>query len=85
MSLLEVRNASKTFGSLVAVRQVSLSVQPGEMRAIIGPNGAGKTTFFNLITGFFRPAKARFGLTDKMSPGSLRNVESSSGWAAPSR
>ena len=34
---------------------VSLSVAPGELRAIIGPNGAGKTTFFNLISGFFPP------------------------------
>jgi len=55
MSLLEVRGASKHFGSLVAVRDVSLSVAAGELRAIIGPNGAGKTTFFNLISGFFPP------------------------------
>ena len=56
MSLLEVRHASKHFGSLVAVNDVSLSVAPGELRAIIGPNGAGKTTFFNLITGLFPPS-----------------------------
>jgi branched-chain amino acid transport system ATP-binding protein len=55
MSLLAVNNVTKRFGSLVAVRDVSLSVQPGELRAVIGPNGAGKTTFFNLISGFFRP------------------------------
>ncbi len=55
MSLLEVRAASKLFGSLVAVDKVSLSVEPGELRAVIGPNGAGKTTFFNLISGFFPP------------------------------
>jgi len=54
-NLLEVRGATKRFGSLVAVRDVSLAVQPGELRAIIGPNGAGKTTFFNMISGFFRP------------------------------
>ena len=52
---LEVRNATKQFGSLVAVSNVSMVVQPGELRAVIGPNGAGKTTFFNLITGFFPP------------------------------
>jgi branched-chain amino acid transport system ATP-binding protein len=39
----------------VAVNNVSLSVEPGELRAVIGPNGAGKTTFFNLISGFFPP------------------------------
>ena len=56
MSVLEVRNASKAFGSLVAVREVSLTVETGELRAVIGPNGAGKTTFFNLISGFFPPS-----------------------------
>jgi hypothetical protein len=38
---------------------VSLSVAPGELRAVIGPNGAGKTTFFNLISGFFPPSSGR--------------------------
>jgi branched-chain amino acid transport system ATP-binding protein len=56
MSLLEVKNVSKRFGSLVAVRDVSLTVPKGELRAVIGPNGAGKTTFFNLISGFFPPS-----------------------------
>ena len=59
MSLLEVRGASKRFGSLVAVDQVSLSVESGQLRAIIGPNGAGKTTFFNLITGLFAPTSGQ--------------------------
>ena len=52
---LEVRGATKNFGSLVAVAGVSMRVESGELRAVIGPNGAGKTTFFNLITGFFPP------------------------------
>jgi branched-chain amino acid transport system ATP-binding protein len=56
MSLLEARAVTKRFGSLVAVRDVSLSVAAGELRAVIGPNGAGKTTFFNLISGFFAPS-----------------------------
>jgi branched-chain amino acid transport system ATP-binding protein len=55
MNLLDVRAVSKSFGSLVAVRGVSLTVAPGELRAVIGPNGAGKTTFFNMITGAIRP------------------------------
>ena len=59
MSLLRVENVSKHFGSLVAVNDVSMTVEPGELRAVIGPNGAGKTTFFNLITGFFRPTAGR--------------------------
>jgi branched-chain amino acid transport system ATP-binding protein len=56
MSVLEVRRIGKRFGSLAAVRDVSLSVRKGELRAVIGPNGAGKTTFFNLISGFFPPS-----------------------------
>ena len=59
MSLLRVENASKHFGSLIAVNDVSMTVEPGELRAIIGPNGAGKTTFFNLISGFLRPTSGR--------------------------
>ena len=59
MSLLRVENVSKHFGSLIAVNDVSMTVEPGELRAVIGPNGAGKTTFFNLITGFFRPNSGR--------------------------
>jgi branched-chain amino acid transport system ATP-binding protein len=56
MNVLEVKSVTKRFGNLVAVREVSLAVPSGELRAIIGPNGAGKTTFFNLISGFFPPS-----------------------------
>ncbi|MGO8923309.1 MAG: ABC transporter ATP-binding protein [Xanthobacteraceae bacterium] len=59
MSMLQVKNVSKNFGSLVAVNNISMTVEPGELRAIIGPNGAGKTTFFNLITGLFPPTTGR--------------------------
>jgi branched-chain amino acid transport system ATP-binding protein len=56
MNVLEVDAVSKRFGSLVAVREVSLNDAKGELRAVNGPNGAGKTTFFNLISGFFAPS-----------------------------
>jgi branched-chain amino acid transport system ATP-binding protein len=59
VSLLEVENVSRHFGSLVAVDNVSMSVEVGELRAVIGPNGAGKTTFFNLISGFLAPTSGR--------------------------
>ena len=59
MSLLQVENVSKKFGDLVAVDGVSMTVEPGELRAVIGPNGAGKTTFFNLISGFLTPSSGR--------------------------
>jgi branched-chain amino acid transport system ATP-binding protein len=57
MTMLEVRNVTKRFGNLVAVKDVSMAVKPGELRAIIGPNGAGKTTFFNMISGYFPPTR----------------------------
>ncbi|HWC03959.1 MAG TPA: ABC transporter ATP-binding protein [Methylomirabilota bacterium] len=53
MSLLEIRNISKSFGSNRAVDDVSLTVQKGEFLGLIGSNGAGKTTLVNLISGFF--------------------------------
>ncbi len=59
MSFLQVQSVSKRFGDLVAVNNVSMTVEPGELRAIIGPNGAGKTTFFNLISGFLTPSSGR--------------------------
>jgi branched-chain amino acid transport system ATP-binding protein len=59
MSLLEVQDVSRVFGSLVAVNGVSMKVEQGELRAVIGPNGAGKTTFFNLISGFLTPSSGR--------------------------
>jgi branched-chain amino acid transport system ATP-binding protein len=58
-TILDIDSVSKRFGSLVAVRDVSLRVARGELRAIIGPNGAGKTTFFNLLSGFFPPSTGR--------------------------
>jgi len=55
MNVLEVKGVTKRFGNLIAVRDVSMQVPKGELRAVIGPNGAGNTTFFNLISGLFPP------------------------------
>jgi len=59
VSLLRVESVSRNFGSLIAVGKVSMTVEPGELRAVIGPNGAGKTTFFNLISGMLTPSSGR--------------------------
>ena len=53
--LLEVSNLNKHFGGLHAVKNVSFSVERGEIVGILGPNGAGKTTLYNLLTGFIAP------------------------------
>jgi len=55
MSLLEVRDLQKRFGGLTAARNVSFTVEPGQMVAIIGPNGAGKSTIFNMVGGQLKP------------------------------
>jgi branched-chain amino acid transport system ATP-binding protein len=57
VSLLVLDRVGRRFGALQALSGISLSVEPGELRAIIGPNGAGKTTLFNLISGFFPPSE----------------------------
>nr|WP_221374260.1 ABC transporter ATP-binding protein [Actinoplanes polyasparticus] len=52
---LTVAGASRSFGGVYAVRDVDLTVEPGELRAVIGPNGAGKSTLFALIGGQLAP------------------------------
>ena len=55
MALLEAKNITKRFGGLVAVSNLSLTVDKGEILGMIGPNGAGKTTAFNMISGYYKP------------------------------
>ncbi len=55
MALLEVQSVTRRFGGIVALDDVSLDVEEGEIVGLIGPNGAGKTTVFNLITRIYRP------------------------------
>ncbi|HBK04939.1 MAG TPA: ABC transporter ATP-binding protein [Acetobacteraceae bacterium] len=85
MSMLDIRNVTKQFGSLVAVSDVSMQVAAGELRAIIGPNGAGKTTFFNMISGFFAPTKGeivfdgtvvtKMAVTERVAMGMARTFQ----------
>jgi branched-chain amino acid transport system ATP-binding protein len=64
VSLLVATGVTKRFEGLVAVSDVSLTVERGQIRAIIGPNGAGKTTFFNCITGVYRPEEGEIAFDD---------------------
>lgn len=53
--MIELKKLSKRFGAIVAVDDVSLKVEPGEVLGFLGPNGAGKSTTMKMITGFLRP------------------------------
>jgi branched-chain amino acid transport system ATP-binding protein len=54
MAFLETRNATKRFGGLTAVNDLTFDLDEGAIVSVIGPNGAGKTTFFNCIAGFYQ-------------------------------
>lgn len=59
MALLHVEGLRKSFGGLMAVKDLSFHVEPGEILGLIGPNGAGKSTVFNLIMGALKPDQGR--------------------------
>ncbi len=64
-NVLRVEHVTMQFGGVVAVNDLSLEVNRGEIVALIGPNGAGKTTAFNCITGVYEPTNGRVSFLDK--------------------
>jgi branched-chain amino acid transport system ATP-binding protein len=62
MSLLGVEGLDKSFGGVVAARNVTFSVEAGKLLAVIGPNGAGKSTIFNMVGGQLAPDRGRITL-----------------------
>ncbi len=67
--MLQVRNLTKAFRGLVAVRDVSFDVAANEIVALIGPNGAGKTTCFNMISGALKPSSGSVALGGELITG----------------
>ncbi|BFI72291.1 MULTISPECIES: high-affinity branched-chain amino acid ABC transporter ATP-binding protein LivG [Yersinia pseudotuberculosis complex] len=63
--LLTVEGLSMRFGGLLAVNNVGLTLNLGEIVSLIGPNGAGKTTIFNCLTGFYRPSGGTIKLRER--------------------
>jgi len=78
MGILDVKNCTKRFGGLVAVRDLNMSLTLGALYGLIGPNGAGKTTVFNLITGVYTPDEGSIELEGKTihkkKPSSIANL-----------
>ncbi|MBV8575489.1 MAG: ATP-binding cassette domain-containing protein, partial [Acetobacteraceae bacterium] len=60
--LLEVEHISKRFGGLVAVKDISFRIRPGEILGLIGPNGSGKSTVMKLVMGIEKPNSGRIVL-----------------------
>jgi branched-chain amino acid transport system ATP-binding protein len=81
MALLEVNNLSKAFGGVMAVQNVSFSIDAGIVYSVIGPNGAGKTTLFNLITGVYTPTEGEIRLDGAPATGLAPHVLASRGMA----
>jgi branched-chain amino acid transport system ATP-binding protein len=68
-ALVRLDGVTRTFGGLMAVKNVTLAIQPGELVGLIGPNGAGKTTVLNLISGLLRPSRGEIRFRDVVVSG----------------
>ncbi|NQT56633.1 MAG: ABC transporter ATP-binding protein [Desulfobacteraceae bacterium] len=69
MVVLSIESCSKLFSGLLALSNVSLAINEGEIMGLIGPNGAGKTTLFNVIAGTYRPSEGRVLLGESVISG----------------
>ena len=74
MALLEVNNLTIRFGGLVAVDDLSFTMEEGQITSLIGPNGAGKTTVINLLTGFYTPNEGHVILDGEEITGSPTDI-----------
>lgn len=62
---LEIDQLTMQFGGLIAVNNVSISIEKGEIHGLIGPNGSGKTTVFNVLSGYYKPTSGRVSFEGK--------------------
>jgi iron(III) transport system ATP-binding protein len=74
MSHVRMRGLSKSFGSVRAVRELNLDIEPGELLAVLGPSGCGKTTLLRMIAGFERPDAGCVVVSDEVVAGPGRMV-----------
>jgi len=65
VQLLSIDNVTMVFGGLAALKDLTFTIEKGEIRGLIGPNGAGKTTLFNVISGIYRPSQGRVLFNDR--------------------
>ena len=65
VAALDCKGVSRWFGGLHALREVTLSIAPGEIFGLVGPNGSGKTTLVNAVTGFYPPQKGAIRLSGR--------------------
>ena len=78
---IEIRGLRKAYGDTVAVRDIDLEVEQGEILALLGPNGAGKTTTVEILEGF-RDPRRRHGLGAGHGSGQRRPGACASGWGS---
>lgn len=64
VAALSVTNLSKSFGGRRALDRVSMSVEPGEIRALVGQNGSGKSTLIKILAGFHKPSEGGVAVVD---------------------
>ncbi|MGC9371407.1 MAG: ABC transporter ATP-binding protein [Paracoccaceae bacterium] len=81
MSFLSIENATKAFGGLKAVNDVSFTVERGEIVGLLGPNGSGKTTLLNLVSGALPATAGRIALEDHVLTGQRPDVIARAGVA----
>lgn len=80
-SILKVTGLTQVFGGLVALSDINMTVEQGEILGVIGPNGAGKTTFFNALTGIIPPTRGKIELMGEDITGIKPHIISSKGFA----